>query len=90
MDYATVKIDTETACGQPIEGWTVRFRVTWTHDDDHGPEVECDFYRAHLGHFEINRKTAVAIFGEERVREMEERATTHMAERMPDYLEAAE
>lgn len=90
MDYATVKIDTETTCGHPIEGWHVSFRLHWSYDYDSGHEVEARFYRAQLGNQEINRAMAIAIFGEQGVRTMENDATTHVAERMAELVKAAE
>lgn len=87
--FAYAPVDTETACGHPIENWTVEFRTNWI-DEGSGPEVECRFYQAHLGNHPINRDTAIAIFGEQGVRTMENDATTHVAERMADMIEAAE
>lgn len=90
MDYRTIPTDTETACGREFADWPVSYRTMWTYDLDHGAEVECRFYRAHIGNLEINRATAIAIFGEQGVRTMENDATTYLAERMPEHLEAAE
>lgn len=90
MDYRTIVTDTETACGHYWPDFLASYRVYHTYDLDHGAEVECRFYRAHIGNMEINRATAIAIFGEQGVRTMENDATTYLAERMPEHLEAAE
>lgn len=89
-DYHTVKIDTETACGHYWPDFLASFRCHWSHDFDSGPEVECHFYRAHIGNLEINRTTAITVFGESNVRTMETDAARDIAENMADHLEAAE
>lgn len=89
-DFATVKVYACTPDGFERDEWPVSYRTMWTYDLDHGAEVECRFYRAHIGNMEINRATAIAIFGEQGVRTMENDATTYLAERMPEHLEAAE
>lgn len=89
-DYSTVSIDTETGCGREFVDWPVSFRVHWEYDYDTGWNVETRFYRAHIGNLEVNRETAIKVFGEATVRTMESDAATDILENKHDHLELAE